>query len=312
MAATDGVLVVGQVARDLVLAVDGWPDPGEGSAVGQRLEQLGGKGANQAVGMRQLGAGLVCVIGVVGDDHAGAAVLDQARSDGLDVTNVVRRGSTALLVDVVDGDGTRRLFEHVPADQLLTEDDVRRSSAVFDRVDTVCLQLQQPAGPLIVAAEMARERGRRVVLDGAVTGPARDRLISMADVVRANAAEAGLLVGSELSTVAEVRRAADHLLGAGPSVVALAVADTGDYVAWRGGEELIPFGGGPVRDVTGAGDAFVATLVTALRGGAPPAVAGRLAAEAAAHTVQRLGGRPALPRNLVDRFLEARDRQELR
>lgn len=69
----------------------------------------------------------------------------------------------------------------------------------------------------------------------------------------------------------------------------------GDYVAWRGGEELIPFGDDPVRDVTGAGDAFVAALVTALRRGAAPAVAGRLAVAATSETVQRRGGRPDLP-----------------
>ncbi|MBV9140496.1 MAG: hypothetical protein JO115_06220 [Pseudonocardiales bacterium] len=49
------VVVVGQIARDLVLLVEELPAPGTGTAVRQRREMLGGKGANQAVGLAQLG-----------------------------------------------------------------------------------------------------------------------------------------------------------------------------------------------------------------------------------------------------------------
>ncbi|GAB1815866.1 hypothetical protein MUNTM_49060 [Mycobacterium sp. MUNTM1] len=49
-----------------------------------------------------------------------------------------------------------------------------------------------------------------------------------------------------------------------------------------------------VLDPTGAGDAFVAGLIAALRDGAAPRDAGRLASSAASAAVQRLGGRPDL------------------
>lgn len=41
------VVVVGQLARDLVLVVGGAPGPGGSAAVRRRRELLGGKGANQ-------------------------------------------------------------------------------------------------------------------------------------------------------------------------------------------------------------------------------------------------------------------------
>ncbi|MFG1891405.1 PfkB family carbohydrate kinase [Micromonospora sp. NPDC049051] len=50
------VMVVGQVARDLVLLVDEVPEAGGTAPVRRRRELLGGKGANQAVGLAQLGA----------------------------------------------------------------------------------------------------------------------------------------------------------------------------------------------------------------------------------------------------------------
>src|SRR3954470_6937679 len=101
------VVVVGQIGRALVLVADDLPPAGGSSPVLTRLEQLGGKGANQAVGLRQLGAS-VALVGVVGDDPSGRAVLDQARSDGIGVSAVCSRGRTALLVDVVGPRGTRR------------------------------------------------------------------------------------------------------------------------------------------------------------------------------------------------------------
>jgi ribokinase len=77
-------------------------------------------------------------------------------------------------------------------------------------------------------------------------------------------------------------------------VVALGVDGSGDLVAWSGGSRFYPFPDVPVVDPTGAGDAFVAGLVMALRRGADPESAGAAGAAAAASTVQRLGGRPDL------------------
>ncbi len=46
----DGVLVVGQIARDLIVSVDEIPEANRSTDIHRRLEQLGGKGGNQAVG----------------------------------------------------------------------------------------------------------------------------------------------------------------------------------------------------------------------------------------------------------------------
>ena len=51
----DEIVVVGQIARDLVLVVDEVPGPGGTAPVRERREMLGGKGANIAVGLAQLG-----------------------------------------------------------------------------------------------------------------------------------------------------------------------------------------------------------------------------------------------------------------
>ena len=65
MPAEHQVMVVGQIARDIVLQVDSIPAAGSAAPATQRLEMLGGKGANQALGLVQLGL-RVSLLSVVG------------------------------------------------------------------------------------------------------------------------------------------------------------------------------------------------------------------------------------------------------
>jgi ribokinase len=290
------VVVVGQIGRDLVLGIDELPDAGGSADVHSRDELLGGKGANQAVGLSQLGVA-VGLVGVVGADAPGDDVVAQAARDGIDVTGVVRRAGarTALLVDVVEPGGVRRLLEHVPDDVLLRVEDVRAAAPLLRAARMVVLQLQQPGPAVVEALRLARDAGARVVADGAPEDDdVRDAILAGASVLRADDSEAALLVGHELDGVPAAIEAAGSLVDAGPEVVALAVGDAGNVVAWRGGHVVVPLLGGDPVDPTGGGDAFVAGLTAALLRGADPAEAGRLAAAAAASTVARRGGRPEL------------------
>lgn len=289
------VVVVGHAARDLVLQIEQLPEPGGSSTVERRIERLGGKGANIAVGLRQLDARAhVLLVAVLGADAAGERCLREAADAGLDTRRVASRGTTALLVDVVAGAGERRLLEHVTEDSLLTVDDIRGAADELGAADVVVLQLQQPDDALLAAARAADAGGARIVVDGAVEGAARDELLSLATVVRADAEEAVILTGTEIEGVDDAERAARELLAHGPTLVALSVPDVGDLLVWDGGTQLYPHGDAPVVDPTGAGDAFVAGLVAGLARGWAPREIGRSAADAAAATVQLLGGHPEL------------------
>lgn len=288
-----GVVVIGQIARDLVLRTDGPPTADDPTTIVARKELLGGKGANQAVGLAQLGVP-VALIAVAGDDDAGASVLAQARRDGIDVGGVARRGTTALLIDVVPKPAERMLLEDVPESSLVQVADLDRSASLFDTADTVSIQLQQPPTTALDAARRARRLGLRVVADGAPAPHIRADLLAAVDVIRADAAEASLIAGSEIATAKQAFELAEHLLTCGPELATIAVPKVGDLVAWGGGSRLIEFADVDVVDPTGAGDAFVAALIAALREGAAPPEAGGRAAAAASATVQRLGGRPDL------------------
>ena len=298
------VIVFGQIARDLVLVVDAVPTASRPADVYQRRELLGGKGANQAVGLAQLGL-KPALAGVVGEDQVSQRLLAQASQDQVDVSAVIRRPGvhTALIVNIVDANGQWRYLEDMPAEMLLTEADVIACRHLFLPGRWVSVQLQQPAAAALAAATLAHRAGGKVVLDGAPDEDCRDALLSVADVVRADASEAALLAGSPVITATEAEKAAAELLRQGPSLVALAVEGAGNLVAWPDGCVFLPLPDIPVVDTTGAGDAFVAGLITALAQDAGPQRAARLAGAAAGATVGHAGGRPALTPKAVQEQL---------
>jgi ribokinase len=301
------VVVVGQVGRDLVLTVDGLPEAGGSAQVHERQELLGGKGANQAVACRQLGA-RAHLVGVVGADRHGEEVLAQAAGDGIGVGGVVRRPGTptALLVDVVGPRGTRRLLEDVDPGVLLGAADVRASRDLLRSADAVLVQLQQPGPAVTAALEAASAGGALTVADGAPADEqVRRRVLRHAAVVRADVAETEALAGWAPRDVPETVRAARSLLAEGPRVVALAAPGEADVVAWPEGHVVLPHLGTDPVDPTGGGDAFVAALTVGLLRGEDPGTAAWWAAAAAAQVVGTAGGRPHLD---PDRLRAAADR----
>ncbi|MDR7326466.1 MULTISPECIES: PfkB family carbohydrate kinase [Catenuloplanes] len=262
------VMVAGQITRDLVLTVSAVPAAGEAADAGARREMLGGKGANQAVALAQLGVP-VGLLGVAGADETGERLLDQARTDGIDVSSVSVRGRSALIVELLDAEGEWRYVQHLPEESLLSPDDVRAAAHRLATADAVVLQLQQPPEALLAAARAARgtERAARGTdgaargtdgaargtdgaargTDGAATGtggtasgpivvldgaPGDDALLGWADVIRADEQEAGLLVGEAVGTEERGLRAAREIHRRGPWLAVLALEGGANLFAW--------------------------------------------------------------------------------
>ncbi|RLP91384.1 carbohydrate kinase [Micromonospora sp. BL4] len=293
-------VVIGQLARDLVLQVDQWPEVGHAADVRGRREMLGGKGANQAVALAQLGV-TVALVAAAGDDDVGDSLLAQASRDGVDVTQVARRRDTptGLIVEALDGDGRWRYLQHLPTEVLLTVADVDASAELLRAADVVLVQLQQPPATALAAARLAHDAGRLVVLDGAPASESdRPALLAAADVVRADAHETRLWTAAPTDDIDRVLTAAGDILAAGPGLLAFGV-DAGNLFVWRNqrwgdGHLLVPLTDQTVVDTTGAGDALVAALTAALLRGDPPPAAARYAVAAAGATVGHPGGRPNL------------------
>ena len=81
------LIVLGSANTDLTVTVKRHPLPGETLMGGDLVTATGGKGANQALAAARAGA-MPLLLGAVGDDANGRALLDALGSGGVDVSSV--------------------------------------------------------------------------------------------------------------------------------------------------------------------------------------------------------------------------------
>ncbi|HTD26730.1 MAG TPA: PfkB family carbohydrate kinase, partial [Candidatus Elarobacter sp.] len=100
------VLVVGSANVDFTVATERLPRPGETVTGGSLLVSRGGKGANQAVAARRLGAE-VRVLACVGDDASGREIRAALAHEGIGVAGMstTDRAATGTALIVVDAEG---------------------------------------------------------------------------------------------------------------------------------------------------------------------------------------------------------------
>jgi ribokinase len=290
------VVVVGSLNRDYVCTVDRIPGPGETRLGSELAVWCGGKGGNQAVAAALVGGASVAMVGAVGDDADGVALLEGLRDAGVDVDDVrVRRGvrSGAALITVAD-DGENSIVVAPGANGTVQARHVR---AALRRLAPSVVTTQGELPPPVVAAtvEEAAAVGARPVLNLAPVIALDTSVLRLCDPLVVNAGEAGALVGRSLLDTAALEAAALTLSRRAASVVVTG----GALGAWasRGGEvSHVPARPGDVVDTTGAGDAFTGALAVALALGRDLTEAAAWGAAVAAYAVGRPGAQASFPR----------------
>jgi ribokinase len=266
------IAVVGSVNLDLVARVHRLPAPGESLAAGDLSRVPGGKGANQALAARRLGAE-VNLVAAVGDDAAGDEALALLRDDGVGLDGLRREPgrSTGHALVIVDDSGETMIVAAAGANATLEvgPDDVRGADAVL----TV---LGVPDTAVAAAAEQA---SGLVVLNATPARALPDELLRQVDLVVVNTAEYAAIDGLDAAGAVAVTAGAE---GA---------------VLRRAGKEVARAEPPPVDavDGTAAGDAFTAALTVALLDGASDADALRRACAAGALAATKAGAQPSLP-----------------
>lgn len=291
------ILVIGSVNMDLVFRVAQLPRPGE-TLTGQSLVQLpGGKGANQAVAAARLGA-QVSMIGRVGDDELGTALLGHLKNDGVETAtlHVTAATSSGVAIIGVENSGQNCITVIPEANGRLTPDDVERSSLLFAEADIVLLQLEVPLPAVVQAVELARQHHVTVMLDPA---PAVEQLppeLLQADVLCPNETEASLLTGIEVHDLASAESAARSLQGTTGGHVLLTMGGDGVMVVMSDGTcEHVPAVDVDAVDTTAAGDAFAGAVGVVLAMGGSVVEAARFGCRAGALAASRSGAQPAMP-----------------
>ena len=290
------VLVVGSANVDFTVAAARLPAVGETVTGGTLLVNHGGKGANQAVAARRLGAD-VRFIACVGDDDSGRGIRAalEAEGIGVDGVTVTADAATGTALIVVDGQGRNQIAVAPGANWRLSVEHVRSRAVDFAWARVVICQLETPLETLAWALGEARRRGAVTVLNPAPVREGLPDVWPLVDYLTPNEGEAERLTGVAVRDPRSVAAAAHALRGRGVGTVIVTLGAQGVVACTAHGEIHVPARRVTAIDTTAAGDAFNGALAVALGGGEILEDALRFANTAAALACTRRGAQPSLP-----------------
>jgi len=235
----------------------------------------GGAAANVAVGLAKLGL-KSAFLGKVGDEPFGHVLIDTLKRQSVDTTSIrlEQEARTALAFVTLTKDGERdfMFYRHPSADMLFRPNDVDLSAidrASIFHFDSISLASPQPRETALFAADHAKGKGKLISYDVNLRLPlwaseneAKDGIregLKRADVVKLSDDELDFLTGSRAPEGIRNSLWHDDL-----RLVVLSLGADGCLAMTPRGEKLVPSFPVQVVDTTGAGDGFVAGLLSGI------------------------------------------------
>ncbi len=277
------IVVVGSVNLDLVAMVPRLPTPGE-TVTGAELGRYpGGKGANQALAARRLGADVMLHARVGADANAEEA-LALLRADGVNLSDcsVDPDAPTGVALISVAPSGENQIVVAPGANRTL-----RPEMLDLPWGDALICQLEVPAETIRKAGE---DFDGFFCVNLAPAMPVPSEILKRADLIVVNETEAAFY---------------GDLLNENEALVAVTHGAKGAHLQ-MGGKELASARPPAVEavDATGAGDTFTAALTVALVEKQPHQDALAFACAAGACATTKQGAQPSFPyRQDVEKIL---------
>ncbi len=287
------VLVIGSLNADLVVRAPHFPKPGETISGGDLQIIPGGKGANQAVAAARQGAS-VAMLGRVGQDGFGTFLLDNLKSNSVDIIHIHTDDSaTGTAIIVVDANGQNSIVLSAGANGKVSPADVDLASDLHPSL--ILLQLEIPTPTVLHAARVAKQNGIRIILNPAPAQSLPDELIALVDFIIPNETELSLLTGIEVKDTPSAEQAAQTLLARGAQHVIVTLGSKGALVV--SGKQVTQVDTYKVEavDTTAAGDAFIGGLASAILRGLEIEEAVKYANACGALAATKFGAQPSLP-----------------
>ncbi len=305
MADRKPVVVVGSINMDLVARTPRIALAGE-TLTGTGFETTpGGKGANQAVAVARLGYP-VAMVGMVGEDVFGQALLDNLDKAGVDTGAVARMSGPSGVAQIQVAEGGQNSIIVVPgANGQVKPAYIYQHERLIRSAGMVLCQLELPIETVASTLELCAAASVPVMLDPAPAATLPESVWPRVTWFTPNETEAALYVGNGL-TIAET---AKSLLTRGVKGVVLKRGSEGAYLSVAGGkDERVRAFAVKAIDTVGAGDCFNGAFAVALLEERDPWGAARFASAAAAISVTRRGAQASMPsRSEVDEFLAQRN-----
>ncbi|VDM32125.1 unnamed protein product [Hydatigera taeniaeformis] len=199
------VTVVGSINTDLMCYTDKFPLPGETIVGAKFATGFGGKGANQCVAARKLGA-KASLISRVGDDYFGKDYIEYLKTIGVE-TGTIRVSHTAdsgvAVITVEQNHGNNTIVIIPGANEEISINDIEeahKKGLIGEKV--MECQFESNAEATLYALEKAKEHGVITILDpapapnpGSPFLPLLKRFMEASTMVCPNETEAAVLTG---------------------------------------------------------------------------------------------------------------------
>jgi ribokinase len=257
----------------------------------------GGKGSNQGVAAKRMGADITMAT-KIGRDEFGDLAMKSFQKEEMDtgLVFVDEEASTgAALIMVDENSSQNKILVTLGACETLNQSDIEKIESAIDNADIYLTQLETNVDAVEKTIEYAASKEKTIVLNPAPVQAISDEIYRCIDIFTPNEVEAGILAGMEVNDFDDARKAAKVFQAKGVKNVVITMGKLGAYLKTADEEAVIESYTVDAVDTTGAGDAFNGGLVAGLGEGMGLLEATKYANAVAALSVTKVGTAPAMP-----------------
>ncbi|OJG88968.1 ribokinase [Enterococcus silesiacus] len=280
------------------------PEIGETVVASDLIENFGGKGANQLLGIHRLGVDTIA-FGKVGKDALGEKYLHHLQGQGINTTYISQGPEkTGLAFIVVDEAGQNNICILPGANGSIDQTDLDNIRDKIADVDIIVSQLEVPIAITNTIFSIAKKLNKITVLNPAPFKASYKMLLKNTDILVPNESEfisMTNLPNKQLSQE-DILQLSPQILNEGPSYLIVTMGGAGVLVTSPEDQRFISAKKVAAIDTTAAGDSFIGGLVSQLvtTKEAMPTFeqvvhAAEFGNKVAALTVQKNGAQDSLP-----------------
>lgn len=299
------ILSIGGLHKDFTFNVDGIPRLGQSIKIHNTAITLGGKGANQAIGIARLGLP-VCLLAAIGDDFDSSFILNTLERENVSTLGICRipQTSTGKAYIYTESSGESAISIFSGANDHLTSEDIINQQYLFRNSRYCMISDEIPLDVIMTAFRTAKANHLTTILKPSVICELPEELFSMIDILVPNRKETDVLC-PQYTTYEEQ---AEYFFNKGIPVVIITLGHKGCFLRTENIAKLFPASDTRAVDTTGGADAFISTLVAYLHDGFPLEKAIQIANISAGFCISRQGVSSALiDRNSLELYIAKTD-----
>ena len=285
------VLVLGSLNKDLVSFVKQGPNMGE-TMQGQSFTKFnGGKGANQAVAIANMGIETT-MLGAVGSDEFGLQLVNGLKEKNINSDNIIiKKTNSGLAIITVDEKSNNSIIVHGGANDLLSTSDIENHKNIFSQNHIFVTQLENSPPSVLFGLKIAKQNNLTTILTPAPSSKFNKEMIAYCDFLALNEHEFEDIFNLESSKENLISISHKH-----PHInFLLTLGSKGVMYAKEGQINFYAANKVKAIDTTAAGDSFVGGFISQFANNKSIEDAINFGQKVAAICVTRKGAQEAMP-----------------